>query len=64
MFVLGDSVAGRTPVFVEDVLRQICPPSLTLTAWARAHRPMLGHAEQRAFGARGKHEHIFLFSKT
>jgi SAM-dependent methyltransferase len=62
--VMGDSLAGKRPVFADDVLKEICPPTLTLAAWARAHRPMLGGDERRAFGERGKHEHIFLFTKT
>ena len=37
---------------------------LTIEAWASQQRPMLGAAEKRAFGERGKAEHVIVLRRT
>jgi SAM-dependent methyltransferase len=67
--VLGDSVArGRGMFALDDVREALAGPELAgamvLEAWASQERPMLGAVERRAFGERGKAEHVILLRRS
>lgn len=61
--VVGDSLAGREPVRADRIVRDAIAPPLALVAWAWQERPALGGAEQRAFAAGVKREHILLVER-
>lgn len=62
--VVGDSLAGRTAVHADRVLRAACPPELVVIAVASQERPILG-AERRVFGGEQppKREHLLLLER-
>lgn len=62
-FVIGDSMAGARAMFADDDLRAALDDRLAVVAWAYQERPMLGAAEHRAFGERGKREHVIVVER-
>jgi SAM-dependent methyltransferase len=62
--VIGDSVAAGRGMFALDDVRGALTDDLVIEAWASQERPMLGAGERRAFGERGKAEHVVLLRRT
>ncbi len=62
--VIGDSVARNRGMFALDDVRGALTDDLVMEAWASQERPMLGAGERRAFGERGKSEHVILLRRT
>ena len=62
--VIGDSVARNRAIYALDDVRDALTDDLTIEAWASQQRPMLGAAEKRAFGERGKAEHVIVLRRT
>jgi SAM-dependent methyltransferase len=62
--VIGDSVARNRGMFALDDVRGALTDDLVMEAWASQERPMLGAGERRAFGERGKAEHVILLRRT
>lgn len=61
--VVGDSVAAGRAMRADEDVRAALDDRLAMVAWAWQDRPMLGAAERRAFGERGKREHILLLER-
>ena len=51
-------------MFALDDLRDALTADLVIEAWASQERPMLGAAERRAFGDRGKAEHAIVLRRA
>ena len=62
-FVIGDSLAGQRALFADEDLRAAFDERLIEVAWASQERPMLGAVERRAFGERGKREHVIVVER-
>lgn len=62
--VIGDSMARNRAYWALDDVRGALTDELVLVAWASATRPMLGMAEKRAFGERGKSEHVIALRRV
>jgi hypothetical protein len=62
--VSGDSLAAGRGVRADEDLRAALDDRLTVVAHAWQERPALGMEERRAFGERGKREHIVLLGRV
>ncbi|MBK9034542.1 MAG: hypothetical protein IPL61_25295 [Myxococcales bacterium] len=62
-FVVGDSLAGQRALYADADLRGSFDPRMVEVAWASQERPMLGAVERRAFGERGKREHLIVVER-
>lgn len=62
--VIGDSFAGGRAHYALDDVRGALTAELGVVAWASQERPMLGGAEQRAFGDRVKSEHVVVLRRS
>lgn len=62
-FVIGDSLVGTRALHADDDLRAAFDDRLAVVAWASQERAMLGAVERRAFGERGKREHVVVVER-
>lgn len=61
--VIGDSLAGRSAVWADELVRDAARDHFERLAWAWQERPKLGGAERRAFGDAPKREHVLLLAR-
>ena len=61
--VIGDSVGGVQPRWADEDVRAALDDRLVPRAWAWQERTMLGGTERRAFGERGKREHLIVLER-
>lgn len=61
--MLGDSVAGDTAMWAEEVMEKAVPEAFEILAFAGQARPKLGAREREAFGERAKREYLFVLHR-